>query len=236
LVQTATFKGTCRIIRWCVNPSSPLTFKLFCTQYLGTTLEARSKPRNMYVDQYKLPICSINTSYFFLNTKPNEQINDQKKMRLGGLDDPRSSPIEDFFWCVQRESGCWRSKSRSRGYEGISNPMVPTAQRGRSTGCLLSLIWPKCLELHWAPHAWRLLDRIGFWGAHPCFYWPFGFRGKRDKAMLSIDIIGHVLRSMVKSEAENDRKTEFLRTSIRGSSLCGDKELVVAASASGSVA
>jgi hypothetical protein len=53
--------------------------------------------------------------------------------------------------------------------------------------------------------------------------------------MLSIDIIGHVLRSMVKSEAENDRKTEFLRTSIRGSSLCGDKELVVAASASGSV-
>jgi hypothetical protein len=156
-------------------------------------------------------------------------------MRLGGLDDPRSSPIEDFFWCVQRESGCWRSKSRSRGYEGISNPMVPIAQRGRSTGCLLSLIWPKCLALHWAPHAWRLLDRIGFWGAHPCFYWQFGFRGKRDKAMLSIDIIGHVLRSMVKSEAENDRKTEFLRTSIRGSSLCGDKELVVAASASGSV-
>jgi hypothetical protein len=30
---------------------------------------------------------------------------------------------------------------------------------------------------------------------------------------------------MVKSEAENDMIAEFLRTSIGGSSLCGDEEL-----------
>jgi hypothetical protein len=36
----------------------------------------------------------------------------------------------------------------------------------------------------------------------------------------------HVLRFMVNSKMKNDMEAEFLRTSIKGLSLCGDEELV----------
>jgi hypothetical protein len=45
------------------------------------------------------------------------------------------------------------------------------------------------------------------------------------KLCLSVAIIGHILRSMVKSDVENDMETEFLVTSGAGSSLRGDDEL-----------
>jgi hypothetical protein len=37
--------------------------------------------------------------------------------------------------------------------------------------------------------------------------------------------LGHVLHSMVKSDAENDMETRFLMTSNGGSSLRGDEKL-----------
>jgi hypothetical protein len=45
------------------------------------------------------------------------------------------------------------------------------------------------------------------------------------EALLSVAIIEHVLRSMVKSKAENDMEAEFLMTSNGGLSLCDDEEL-----------
>jgi hypothetical protein len=45
------------------------------------------------------------------------------------------------------------------------------------------------------------------------------------EALLSVTIMEHILRSMVKSEVEIGMKAEFLRTDIRGSSLCSDEEL-----------
>jgi hypothetical protein len=38
-------------------------------------------------------------------------------------------------------------------------------------------------ELHWAPFAWRLLDRKGFGREHPYFFWPFDFRGSVMKSV-----------------------------------------------------
>jgi hypothetical protein len=51
------------------------------------------------------------------------------------------------------------------------------------------------------------------------------FQREHCKALLSVAIMGHVLRSMVKSTAENDMEVEFLRTSSGGSSFCGGEEL-----------
>jgi hypothetical protein len=51
------------------------------------------------------------------------------------------------------------------------------------------------------------------------------FQRERGEALLSVAIMGHVLRSMVKSGAENDMEAEFLMTSNDGLSLCGDEEL-----------
>jgi hypothetical protein len=56
----------------------------------------------------------------------------------------------------------------------------------------------------------------------PMFFLTVWFQRERDEALLSVAIMGHVLRSMVKLEAENDRTTKILRTSVQGSSLCGD--------------
>jgi hypothetical protein len=50
------------------------------------------------------------------------------------------------------------------------------------------------------------------------------FQRERCEALLSVAIMGHVLWSMLKSEAENDMEAEFLRTS-GGLSLCGGEEL-----------
>jgi hypothetical protein len=57
------------------------------------------------------------------------------------------------------------------------------------------------------------------------FFSAVWFQRERGKALLSIAIIGHVLRSMVKSDAKNDMETEFLMTSNGGLSLCVDEEL-----------
>jgi hypothetical protein len=51
------------------------------------------------------------------------------------------------------------------------------------------------------------------------------FQSERDAALLSLAIMEHVLRSMVKTEAENDIEAEFLMTSNGGSSLFGNEEL-----------
>jgi hypothetical protein len=59
------------------------------------------------------------------------------------------------------------------------------------------------------------------------------------KTLQSVAIMGHVLRSIVNSEAENDMEAEFLMTSNGGQvfvamrNLLGDLRLVAAASASG---
>jgi hypothetical protein len=55
----------------------------------------------------------------------------------------------------------------------------------------------------------------------PIFFLTVWFQRERDEALLSVAIMGYVLRSMVKLEAENDRTTKILRTSVQGSSLCG---------------
>jgi hypothetical protein len=65
---------------------------------------------------------------------------------------------------------------------------------------------------------------MGFDRTRP-FFLTILFQRERCKALLSVTIMGHMLRSMVKSEAENDTEAEFLRNSNGGSSLCGDEEI-----------
>jgi hypothetical protein len=65
---------------------------------------------------------------------------------------------------------------------------------------------------------------MGFDQTHP-FFLTVWFQRERCEDLLYVAIMGHVLRSMVKSEAENDMEAEFLRNSNGGSSLCGDKEI-----------
>jgi hypothetical protein len=65
---------------------------------------------------------------------------------------------------------------------------------------------------------------MGFGRAHPCFFDCLVSR-ERGEALPSIIIMGHVLWSIVKSEADNDRAADFLRYSIGGSSLFGDDVL-----------
>jgi hypothetical protein len=57
------------------------------------------------------------------------------------------------------------------------------------------------------------------------FFLAVWFQRERGETLLPVAIMRHILRSMVKSEAENDMKVEFLSTSIEGSSLCDDEEL-----------
>jgi hypothetical protein len=51
------------------------------------------------------------------------------------------------------------------------------------------------------------------------------FQGERAETLFFVTIMGHVLRSMVNTGAENDMEAEFLMTSNGGSSPCGDEEL-----------
>jgi hypothetical protein len=57
------------------------------------------------------------------------------------------------------------------------------------------------------------------------FFLTIWFQRERCEAVLSVTIMGHVLWSMVKSEAKNDMEAKFLRTCNGGSSFCGDEEL-----------
>jgi hypothetical protein len=63
---------------------------------------------------------------------------------------------------------------------------------------------------------------MGFSHVHPC---RLVSKKECGEALFSVAIMGHILRSMVKSEAENDMEAIFLRTSNSGLSLCGDEEL-----------
>jgi hypothetical protein len=65
---------------------------------------------------------------------------------------------------------------------------------------------------------------MGFYHAHPYFFDRLVSR-EHGEALPSIIIMGHVLWSIVKSEADNDRAAEFLRYSIGDSSLFGDDVL-----------
>jgi hypothetical protein len=56
-------------------------------------------------------------------------------------------------------------------------PSVPSHVKMRSVGCLSPSIWldgrvpeASASELHSAANAWRLMDRVVFGRAHPCFY------------------------------------------------------------------
>jgi hypothetical protein len=52
------------------------------------------------------------------------------------------------------------------------------------------------------------------------------FERKRGEALLSVAIMGHVLRSMVKSEAENDIESGFLMPSCGGQVFVTMKNLL----------
>jgi hypothetical protein len=82
-------------------------------------------------------------------------------------------------------------------------------------GSIGELPWATCLEI---------AGSGGNWFAHP-FFLIVWFKRECDEALLSVAIMGHVLRSMVKLEAENGRKDEFLITSNNALSLCGNMEL-----------
>jgi hypothetical protein len=67
---------------------------------------------------------------------------------------------------------------------------------------------------------------IGWYSViHTHVFLTVWFQRERGKDLLSVAIMEPILRSMVKSDAENDMETEFLMTSRGGSSLRGDDEL-----------
>jgi hypothetical protein len=51
------------------------------------------------------------------------------------------------------------------------------------------------------------------------------FQREHGETLLSVAIMGHVFRYMIKSEAKNDMEAEFLMASNGGPSLCGDEEI-----------
>jgi hypothetical protein len=53
------------------------------------------------------------------------------------------------------------------------------------------------------------------------FFVTVRFQREHGEALLSVAIMGHVLQSMVKPEAENDIEAEFVMPSKDGSSLRG---------------
>jgi hypothetical protein len=57
------------------------------------------------------------------------------------------------------------------------------------------------------------------------FFLAVWFQRERGEALLSVAIMRHILRSMVKSKAENDMVAEFFRTGIEDFCLYGDEEL-----------
>jgi hypothetical protein len=57
------------------------------------------------------------------------------------------------------------------------------------------------------------------------FFLTICFQREHDEDLMSFAIMGHILRSKVNLDAENDMETKFLMTSNGGSSLCVDEEL-----------
>jgi hypothetical protein len=78
-------------------------------------------------------------------------------------------------------------------------------------------------ELHWAIHAWRLLDRVEFGRAHPCFSLTVWFERGRFEALLAVNIMGHAF-SFHGSGGEC-HESQNLSTSNGGLSLCDDDKL-----------
>jgi hypothetical protein len=59
--------------------------------------------------------------------------------------------------------------------------------------CLIDLAEVSCSrrlsELHWALHARRLLDQIGFDPVHPCFYLAVWFQRECREALLDVTLM-----------------------------------------------
>ena len=88
---------------------------------------------------------------------------------------------------------------RSRANNG-GGPRVPPCIKMKTCQMLSPSIWlpwrvpeGSAGELHWAIHAWRLLDRVGFGRAHSCFTLAVWFQRERFESLLAVNIMGHVL-------------------------------------------
>ena len=77
-------------------------------------------------------------------------------------------------------------------------------------------------QLHWAIHAWRLLDRVEFGRAHPCFTLAVWFQRERFEALLAVNIMGHVLVPWCWRRRSCQSRSE---ASNGGSNLSRDEEL-----------
>jgi hypothetical protein len=93
-----------------------------------------------------------------------------------------------------------------------------------------SLFWLQChvpegfaSELHWAIHAWRLLDRVGFGRAHPYFSLTVWFERGCFEALLAVNIMGHAFS--FHGPGGECHGSQNLSTSNGGSSLCDDAKL-----------
>jgi hypothetical protein len=77
-------------------------------------------------------------------------------------------------------------------------PRVPTHAKMKICRLGVPSIWLECRvpegftsELHWAFHAWRLLNRVGFDHAHPYFSLAVWFQRERCEALLVVTIMEH---------------------------------------------
>jgi hypothetical protein len=132
-----------------------------------------------------------------------------------------------FNFCSDRQRRfmlvCWNNGG---------GPRVPLVPRRIFAWCLPSLIWPECQvpedstgELHWAHHAWRLLDWVGFDCAHSCFFWPFGFIGSVVKLCCPLPSWDTSFTVYSEVRGREWHISQDLRTSNGGSCLCEDEEL-----------
>jgi hypothetical protein len=93
-----------------------------------------------------------------------------------------------------------------------------------------SSFWLQCLvpkvstgKLHWAIHAWRLLDRMGFGLADPCFSLTVWFHRERFEALLAFNIMEHAF--LFHGPGREYHGSRNLSISNGGSSLCDDEKL-----------
>jgi hypothetical protein len=78
-------------------------------------------------------------------------------------------------------------------------------------------------ELHWAIHAWRLMDRVIFGRAHPCFYLTVWFQRECFEALQAVNTMEHAF-SFHGASGECQWMRD-LWTSNGAFYLCGDEEL-----------
>jgi hypothetical protein len=77
------------------------------------------------------------------------------------------------------------------------------------------MIQPECQvlegpagELHWMT-CLEIAGSDGIWSCVPMFFLAIWFQRERGEALLSVTIMGHILWSIVKAEAENDMEQSF---------------------------